>query len=143
MTDRPLGIRLLVWFYWFCAGATALFLLTLAFGEGPVLMNGRAVPRDEVLVTVLPALGVVGLALVGGALALSFPRPWSRAAALFPFVLVGFAPTLTGSTTFDLVRSVLVTLSVVMLLGWYLYARPGPRRYFGPKDGRDDARTDA
>ncbi len=131
-TDRPLGISLLIWVFWFWAGAIVLFLLGLAIGDGPVMVSGRAMARGEALSVVLPALAPMGLAVVGAALALSLGRWWARPVALSPFVLAAFGPVLTGMGGVSFwggVGAALVLAPVIFGLGWYLYRRPGPRRY--------------
>lgn len=138
MTDvqkevRPLGISLLIWVFAFWAGAIVLLLLGLAIGDGPVMVNGRALLREEALAAVLPALVPMGLAVVGAALALSLGRRWARPAALFPFALAVFGPLLTGVgevSAVDLLIAAAVVVPVIGGLGWYLYTRPGPRDYF-------------
>lgn len=133
--SRPLGIELLIWLYWFWAGAIVLLFLGLAIGDGPVMLGGRAASRGEALRSVLPALVPMLLAVVGAAMSLGLGRRWARPAALFPFLLVGFGPALTGigsGRPVDLAFSLLAVLPVIVLLGWYLYRRPGPRAYFGP-----------
>ena len=47
--ERPLGISLLIWLYWFWTGAVALVLLVFAVGDGPVPISGQTIPRDEAL----------------------------------------------------------------------------------------------
>lgn len=132
-TDRPLGISLLIWLFWFWTGAVVLALLGFAIGDGPIMMSGRAVPRDEALGSILPALVPMGLAAAGAALALGLDRPWARPAVLLPFVLAGFGPLLGGlasATLGDLALSVLVTAPLVGVVAWYLYGLPGTRSYF-------------
>jgi hypothetical protein len=131
---RPLGVSLLIWVFWFWAGAIVLFLLGLAIGDGPVMVNGRAVARGEALRVVLPALAPMGLAVVGAALALSLGRWWARPAALLPFVLAALGPVLTGVggvSAWEVVGAALVLIPLLAGLAWYLYRRPGPRRYLG------------
>lgn len=130
---RPLGISLLIWVFWFWTGAAVLLLLILAFGDGAVMVSGRAVPRQEALSAVLPALIPMALAGIGAALALTLGRPWARPVALFPFALATFGPFLTGAgsvSAAELVVAIALLLLVVGGLGWYLYRRPGPRAYF-------------
>jgi hypothetical protein len=137
--ERPLGISLLIWLFWFWAGALGLLVLGLAVGEGPVMLAGRAVPRGEALIRVLPALVPMALAVVGAALALTLARPWGRPAALFPFALAAFGPALSGVgavTALDLVAAVSVLVPILALLVWYLYRHPGPRAYFR-RDGTE------
>ena len=130
--DRPLGISLLVWLYWFWAGAVVLVFLGLAIGEGPVMIGGRAAPRSAALAAVLPVLLPMGLAVIGGALALSLERRWARPALLLPVVLAAFGPVLSGVGTsmLDAVIGTLVVLGVLALLVWYLYLRPDVNAYF-------------
>lgn len=131
--DRPLGVSLLIWVFWFWAGALLLLVLGLAIGEGPVMVGGRAMPRAEAVRLVLPALVPMGLAVVGAALALMLRRPWARAASLFPFALAAFGPLLIGVGTVSAMDVALTTLALVPILAglvWYLYFRPGPRAYF-------------
>lgn len=133
--DRPLGIRLLIWIFWFWAGAIALLVLGLAVGEGAVIIEGRAMARAEALTTLLPALIPMGLAVMGAALALTLARSWARMAALFPFALAAFGPLLTGVgdvSAGGLIVTALLLLLILSLLVRYLYFRPGPRAYFRP-----------
>ena len=139
--ERPLGVSLLTWLLWFWAGAVALVFLGFAIGEGPVMLSGRAVPRDEALARVLPALLPMGLAVLGAALALALGRPWGRPAALLPFIIAGFGPALTGlgaATPADLLLAVAAVLPIAGLLIWYLYFTKTGRSYFEElKDRRD------
>jgi hypothetical protein len=130
--DRPLGISLLIWLYWFWAGATVLLLLGLGIGEGPVPIGGRTVPRSEALALVLPVLLPLGLAVLGGAMALSTRRPWARPAALLPMILAGFGPALSGvgTTLADSLIGGLILAPFLAVLAWYLYFRPGTVAYF-------------
>lgn len=131
--ERPVGVSLLIWLFWFWAGAILLLFLGLAVGDGPVMLGGRAVSRAEALTAVLPALVPMALAVVGAALALALARPWGRAAALFPFALAAFGPVLTGIdsvTPLELSLAALIAVPVLALLVWYLYYQPGPRAYF-------------
>jgi hypothetical protein len=132
--DRPLGISLLIWLFWFWAGAVVLLVLGLAIGEGPVLMSGRTLDRGEALVAVLPALFPMGLAVVAAAVALTARWKWARPAALFPFVLAVFGPALIdggGVTSLDVVLALAVLGPILVGLVWYLYFRPGPASYLG------------
>ncbi len=134
--ERPLGVNLLIWVFWFWAGAIVLFILGLAIGDGPVMVSGRAVGRAEALATVLPALAPMALAVVGAALALGLGRWWARPAALLPFVLAALGPVLTGmgsTSPWAVLGGVLVLIPVLAGLAWYLYRRPGPRGYFGQR----------
>lgn len=130
--ERPLGISLLIWLYWFWAGAVALVLLGFAIGDGPVPMSGRTIPRDEALARVLPVLLPMGLAVLGAALALGLRRRWARPAVLLPVVLAGFGPALSGvgASTADLVLGILTVVPLLAGLTWYLYFRPRVRTYF-------------
>lgn len=131
-TERPLGISLLIWMFWFWAGAIGLLVLGLAIGEGPVIMNDEPLRRSEALAGILPVLVPMALAVVGAALALTLRKRWARPAALFPFVLAVFGPALTGAggvSPADMVLAALVLVPVLGGLGWYLYRRPGPRTY--------------
>lgn len=132
LEDRPLGISLLIWLYWFWAGAVALVFLGFAIGEGPVMMSGRAVPRADALASVLPVLLPMGLAVIGGALALSLQRSWARPAVLLPVALAAFGPALSGvgTSVLDAVIGTVVVLALLALLGWYLYVRPAVKAYF-------------
>ncbi len=153
--DRPLGISLIIWMYWFWAGALGLLILTLVTGQGPVLLAGRSMVREDAVAALLPVLAPLALALVGAALALGQRRRWARVAALFPFVLAGFAPVLMvrGGTAGPVMAAPLPFLAA---LAWYLYRRPGPRTYFdqagdgdrsgddgrvGSRDGVEDGRA--
>ena len=130
---RPLGISLLIWVFWFWAGAILLLIVGLAVGEGPVMVKGESVARGDALAAVLPALVPMELAVVGAALALGQRRRWARPAALFPFALAAFGPVLTGvgGTDFlDVTLAVTVLLPVLVGLAWYLYRRPGAVAYF-------------
>lgn len=140
--NRPLGITLLIWMFWFWAGAIVLLVVGLAYGEGPVMVDGRPVSRQETLASLLPALVPMALAVVGAALALTLARPWARAAALFPFALAAFAPLLTGAgdaSALGLGLTAVILILVLGLLVRYLYRQPGPRRYFSPV-GEGDGR---
>lgn len=131
--ERPLGISLLTWLFWFWAGAIGLVLLGFAIGDGPIMMSGRAVPRSEALRAVLPALAAMGLAVVGAALALALERPWARPAVLLPFALAALGPAMTGvgaRSPVELGLASLAVLPVLAILGWYLYARPRTTAYF-------------
>lgn len=134
MSPRPLGIRLLIWIFWFWAGAILLLVVALTMGDGPVMVKGHPLPRDEALVALLPALVPMALAVVGAALALRLGRPWARPAALFPFALAAFGPSLVnagGTSPAELAVAVVVLLPVLAGLIAYLYYRPGPQEYFG------------
>lgn len=131
--DRPLGVTLLIWVFWFWAGALLLLVVGLAVGDGPVMVGGRAMLRRDALRLVLPALAPMALAVVGAALALMLRRRWARAAALFPFALAAFGPVLIGVgviSAADLGLTVMALLPILAGLVWYLYFRPGPRTYF-------------
>lgn len=130
---RPTGVMLLIWLFWFWAGALLLLVVGLAAGDGPVMVAGRAMDRGEALRLVLPALVPMGLAVVGAALALTQRRSWARPAALFPFALAVFGPALIGIgavSVVDVVATVLALLPILAGLIWYLYFQPGPRAYF-------------
>lgn len=129
---RPLGLRLLIWLYWFWAGAVALVFLGFAAGEGPVMMDGEAVPRRAALEVVLPVLLPMGMAAVGAGLALTLERTWARAAALLPLALAAFGPALSGAgaTRGDIVTGALVLLPFMAGLVWYLYLSDGVSAYF-------------
>lgn len=130
--ERPLGIRLLIWVFWFWAGALTLLVIALTTGEGPVTVNGESIGRREALAAVLPVLVPMALAVVGAALALTLRKRWARPAALFPFVLAVFGPVLTGAgdvSPLGMALALLVLVPLVVGLGWYLYRRPGPRAY--------------
>lgn len=139
---RPLGISLLIWLYWFWAGAVTLVFIGLAVGEGPVMISGQALPRPEALASVLPVLLPMGLAVVGAALALTLARPWARPATLLPVALAAFGPALSGvgASVGDIVVGALVVLPVLALLAWYLYRQPGVKAYFEGLSG-DGARS--
>ena len=130
---QPLGVRLLIWIFWFWAGASGLLLLGIAVGDGPVLLSGRSVPRSEALRLVGPVLLPMALAVMGAALALAQERAWARPAALLPFILAAFSPSLSGlggGGAEALAAAFLVLAPLMALLVWYLYARPSSRRYF-------------
>ncbi len=133
LPERPLGLSLLTWLLAFWAGAILLILLTLAFGEGPVMMSGRSVRRPEALALLVPVLGPMALAAAGAALALALRQSWARAAVFLPVGLVAMAPVFTGvaGTAGDLTRSVVETLPFAALLAWYLYGRATVVKYFG------------
>lgn len=136
--ERPLGISLMIWMFWFWAGAIILLVLGLAAGEGPVMMNGESLDRDEALTAVLPVLIPMALAVAGAALALTLSKSWARPAALFPFVLAVFGPVLTGVADVSPVEMALAILALVPILGglvWYLYFQPGPRAYLSGPPG--------
>jgi uncharacterized membrane protein len=134
---RPLGIRLLIWLYWFWAGATVLLVLALLSGDSPILLQGRPVPREEARALVLPVLVPLALAVAGAALALGQRRRWARLAALFPFVLMVFAPVLMlGGRSGGL--AMVAPIPIALGLAWYLYRRPGPRAYFAAPAGRGE-----
>ena len=138
--DRPLGISLLTWLYWFWGGAIALLVLGLAFGEGPVPIAGETVPREEALGRVLPILVPMGLAVVGAALALSLRRAWARPAVLLPVALAAFGPALGGvqTTLADLAVGASVVLVILAGLVWYLYFRTRVTAYFDRLEDGDD-----
>jgi hypothetical protein len=129
---RPLGISLLIWLYWFWAGAVTLVFIVLAVGDGPVMISGRAVPRPEAVASVLPILFPMGLAVIGAALALALGKPWARPAALLPVALAAFGPALSGvgGSAGDVVLGALVVLGVLAVLAWYLYYQPAVKMYF-------------
>lgn len=130
--ERPLGISLLTWLLGFWAGAAILILITLVFGEGPVMMSGRSVRRPEAVALLVPILAPMALAAAGAALALALGKWWSRSAVLLPIALAAVAPAFSGTadTAGDLLRSIAVTLPVAALVGWYLYGRPRVTAYF-------------
>lgn len=141
MSERPLGISLLIWLYWFWAGATALIFLGFAIGDGPVPMGGETIPRTEALARVLPVLLPMGLAAVGGALALGLRRVWARPAVLLPVFLAAFGPALSGvgRSLADSLLGALVLLPVLAGLVWYLYFRARTVAWFeGLKAGDDE-----
>ena len=142
--DRPLGVSLLTWLYWFWAGATVLFLLSLLPGDQPVPIGGETMTRPEALARVLPVLLPIGLAAVGAALALSLRRAWARPAVLLPVVLAAFGPMLSGmsASPADTIFGVVVVLAILAGLVWYLYFRDRTVAYFERlKD--DDAGSDS
>jgi hypothetical protein len=130
--DRPLGISLLTWLYWFWAGATVIFFLTLIPGDQPVPIGGETMTRSEALARVLPVLVPIGLAAIGGALALSLQRAWARPAVLLPVILAAFGPALSGvnTSTTDTAFGVIILLALLGGLVWYLYFRPKTVAYF-------------
>lgn len=130
--ERPLGLSLLIWLFWFWTGAIVLVFLGFAIGDGPIMLSGRAVPRPDALAAVLPILLPMGLATVGAALALGLDRHWARPAVLLPFALAAVSPAFTGAgyDPVDLVLSVVVLLAIVAALVWYLYFSPGVRAHF-------------
>jgi hypothetical protein len=131
--ERPLGVSLLTWLLWFWAGAVVLVFLGFAVGDGPIMLSGSAVPRDEALARVVPALLPMGLAVIGAALALGLGRPWGRPVVLLPFIIAAFGPALTGlgaTTAGDLLLAVAAVLPIVALLVWYLYFTEASRSYF-------------
>lgn len=137
---RPLGISLLTWLYWFWAGATVLFVLSFAVGEGPVPMSGETLSRAEALERVVPVLLPMGLAVIGAAAALSFQWAWARPAVLLPLALAAFGPALTGvGTLTDVVLGALALLPILGALVWYLYFRTRVTAYFDrlKSDGDD------
>ena len=146
--ERPLGISLLTWLYWFWVGAVVLVFLGFAVGEGPVPMSGETVPRADALQRVLPVLLPMGLAVLGAALALSLRKAWARPAILLPVALAAFGPALSGVgvTTTDLVLGTLAVLPIIGVLVWYLYFQAGVTAYFadlkeGREPGPDEERT--
>lgn len=138
--ERPLGISLLIWLYWFWGGAIALLVLGLVFGEGPVPMAGETVPRQDALGRVLPVLLPMGLAVAGAALALSLRRAWARPAVLLPVALAAFGPALGGmqTTIADLAVGASVVLLILAGLVWYLYFRTRVTAYFDRLEDGDD-----
>ncbi len=139
--ERPLGVSLLVWLYWFWAGAITLVLLGFAIGEGPVPMSGETIPRAEALSRVLPVLVPMGLAVLGAALALSLRRAWARPAVLLPVALAAFGPALSGvaSGIGDMVLGALALLPILAALVWYLYFRSGVTAYFARLKAEEEA----
>ena len=130
-SERPLGVHLLTWLFWFWTGAVALFLLGLAVGEGPVPMSGETLPRSESLARVLPVLLPMGLAALGAALALQLGRHWARPAVLLPIALAAFGPALAGiGTLSDVLVGALAVLPILAGVAWYLYFRPSVAAYF-------------
>ena len=122
--ERPLGLSILIWLFWFWAGAVALVLLGFAIGDGPIMMNGHAVSRSEALARVAPVFVPMGAAVLAAALGLSLGRRWARAAALLPFLLLAIAPSLVGGaerSALDLVVAALVGVPLVAVLAWYLF----------------------
>lgn len=143
--DQPLGVRLLIWLYWFWAGATAIFLLSLIPGDQPVPIAGETMTRTEALGRVVPVLLPMGLAVIGAALALGLRRPWARPAVLLPVFLAAFGPALSGvgATGMDIVLGFLALLPVLAGLVWYLYFRPRTVAYFARlKDEDRDGPTE-
>lgn len=130
--ERPLGLSLLTWFFWFWAGASVLVLAVIVVGDGPLLLSGRAVPRDEAVARLLPVLVPMALGALGAGLALALEKPWSRAAVLLPFALVAIAPAFSGAVAslIDLAVGALALVPLVGALVWYLYFRPSVRAYF-------------
>ena len=130
--ERPLGISLLTWLYWFWAGAIVLLFLGLVFGDGPVPIAGETVPRSEAIARVLPVLLPMGLAVIGAALALSLRQGWARPAVLLPVALAVFGPALSGvgTTLGDLLTGAIGLLLVLAGLVWYLYFTPRANAYF-------------
>lgn len=130
--DRPLGVSFLVWLMAFWAGASILVLVIIAVGDGPVLVRGEALPRDEAMARLLTALTPMALAAAGAALALALEKPWARSAVLLPFALFAVAPVFTGTATTvaELALGALALTPVVGFLVWYLYFRPRVRTYF-------------
>ncbi len=130
--DRPLGISLLTWLFWFWTGATVIFFLTLVPGNQPVPIGGETMTRSEALARILPVLLPMGLATAGAALALSLRRPWARPTVLLPVILAAFGPALSGVNTsiMDAILGVLVLLALLAALVWYLYFRPKTVAYF-------------
>ena len=138
-SERPLGLSLLIWLFWFWAGAIVLVLLGFAIGEGPIMMNGGAVSRSEALGTVAPLFVPMGAAVIGAALGLGLGRRWARPAALLPFLLLGIAPSLTGGANrspWDLVLAAVVMLPVIAALFWYLFRSPSVVAYFEAQRSR-------
>lgn len=130
--ERPLGVSLLTWLYWFWVGAIILVFLGFAVGDGPVPISGETVPRSEALERVLPVLLTMGLAVLGAALALSLRKPWARPAVLLPVALAAFGPALSGVgvTTADIVLGALAVVPILGALVWYLYFQAGVKAYF-------------
>jgi hypothetical protein len=137
--EQPLGIGLLIWLYWFWAGAVALFFLSFAVGEGPVPMGGATIPRSEALARVLPVLLPMGLAVIGAALALGLRWHWARPAVLLPVALAVFGPALSGvgTSVADMVTGALAVLPILGGMVWYLYFRPGVVAYFAGLKAKD------
>jgi hypothetical protein len=105
-------------------------------------MGGETIPRTEALSRVLPVLLPMGLAAVGGALALGLRRVWARPAVLLPMFLAAFGPALSGvgRSLADSLLGALVLLPVLAGLVWYLYFRPRTVAWFeGLKAGDDEA----
>lgn len=132
IAERPLGLNLLTWLLWFWAGASALVLLVIGVGDGPVPLGGEFIPRDEAMARFLPALAPMGLAAAGAALAILLGRPWARSAVLLPFALAAVAPVFSGvaSSVGELAVGALILVPMVVLVVWYLYFRPEVVRHF-------------
>jgi hypothetical protein len=130
--ERPLGVSLLTWFFWFWAGASFLVLVVILVGDGPIPLSGTAVPRDEAVARLLPVLVPMGLATLGAGLALALGKHWARSAVLLPFALAAVAPAFSGAvgSLLELALGALALVPVVALLVWYLYFRPNVRSYF-------------
>ncbi|MDX1673628.1 MAG: hypothetical protein R3314_02405 [Longimicrobiales bacterium] len=139
--ERPLGVSLLTWLYWFWAGATVLLFLGLVFGEGPVPIAGETVPRSEAIARVLPVLLPMGLAVIGAALALSLRQSWARPAVLLPVALAVFGPALSGVGTSlgDILAGAVGLLAVLAGLVWYLYFTERATAYFAELKADDDS----
>jgi hypothetical protein len=132
VAERPLGVSLLTWFFWFWTGASIFVLAVVVAGDGPMLLSGRAVPREEAVARLLPVLIPMALAAGGAGLALTLGKSWARSAVLLPFALVAVAPAFSGAVAslLDLALGALVLVPVVAALVWYLYFRPGVAAYF-------------
>jgi hypothetical protein len=131
--ERPLGLSILIWLFWFWAGAIILVLLGFMIGEGPVMMSGEAVSRREALSRIAPVFIPMGAAVLAAALGLSLGRRWARAAALLPFLLLAIAPSLVGGverSPTDLVVAALVGIPLVAVLAWYLFVSRSVAAYY-------------
>jgi hypothetical protein len=140
--ERPLGIALLIWLFGFWGGAIVLLLAGLGLGDGPVMLNGRAVARSTALTTLLPVLLPMLLAVTGAALALALERAWARPAVLLPFGLAAVAPGVAGIGGTDAADRGLTFIAVLVVAGglaWYLYGSAGTRAYYDRLRGRPGA----
>lgn len=132
---RPPGLTLLTWLLGFWCGAATLGLVALYTGQGDIPVDGVPTPRHLVRDMLVPMLLPMALATGGAAATLWLDSPWGRPATLFAFLLAGPLTTYprwqeaTNPGGAPLV-GLLAIAPVLLVVGWYLYAKPNVAAYF-------------